>query len=95
MLDSLSNVLDRGYADRTFQHTIELVDLLFMISALCFFRVSNNSTFSEVFGCDLASAVTSQRHDQLIRDAILSYLRGGDECDDQRNGQTKRSASSG
>ena len=81
VLDSLSNVLDRGYADRTFRRTIEPVDLLFMISALCFFRVSNNPTFSEVFGCDLASPATSQRQNRLIRDTILSYLRGGDERD--------------
>ena len=78
VLDSVGRILARGLADGTFRRRVAAVDLHFMVSALCFYRVSNRQTFSEIFGCDLASDEVSARHRRMIRDTILSYLRHAD-----------------
>ena len=75
---SVGRILARGLADGTFQRQAQPVDVHFMISALCFYRVSNRLTFSEIFGCDLASEEVTARHRRMIRDTILSYLRHAD-----------------
>ena len=80
VLESISGILARGYADGTFQRRVEPVDLHLMIAGLCFFRVSNRPTFSEIFDCDLTAPATAERHKRMIRDAVLSYLRYADEC---------------
>jgi AcrR family transcriptional regulator len=81
VIDELSKILDRGYADGTFTRKVLPEDVHFMISSLCFYRVSNQYTFSEIFGCDLASPETSARHKNMIRNAIRSYLRSAEEHD--------------
>lgn len=78
VVETVGRILARGLADGTFRRRVEAVDLHFMISALCFYRVSNRHTFSEIFGCDLASDEVTARHKRMIRDTILSYLRHAD-----------------
>ncbi len=75
VLEVVGRLLARGLADGSFRRVVEPVDLHFMISALCFYRVSNRLTFSEIFGCDLASDEVSARHRRMIRETILTYLR--------------------
>lgn len=77
-LESVGRILARGQADGTFRRQVTALDVHFMISALCFFRVSNRLTFSEIFGCDLAAADVAARHKRMIRETILSYLRAAD-----------------
>lgn len=74
VIETISRILARGYADGTFRRKAPPQDVHFMISALCFYRISNQYTFSEVFGCDLTSPPTSVRHKTMIRDTILAYL---------------------
>jgi hypothetical protein len=45
-----------------------------MISAFCFFRVSNRHTFGSIFGIDLATSRTRVLHRQLLCDVVLKYL---------------------
>lgn len=81
VIESISKIIDRGYADGTFPRKAPPEDIHFMISALCFYRVSNQYTFSEIFGCDLTSPTTSARHKSMIRNAIRNYLRSTEDHD--------------
>lgn len=81
VITTVGRILDRGYADGSFTRRVPPEDIHFMISALCFYRVSNQYTFSEIFGCDLASPETSARQKAMIRNAIRSYLRGAENYD--------------
>lgn len=74
-IETIEKILNRGYADNTFKRKVPPEDIHFMISGLCFYRVSNQYTFSEIFGCDLAEPTTSARHKNMIRNTIRNYLR--------------------
>jgi hypothetical protein len=54
---------------------VDPVDLHMMISAQCFFRVSNRHTFGAIFERDLSSDELKNRHKALIVDAILAFLK--------------------
>jgi hypothetical protein len=45
-----------------------------LISAQCFFRVSNRNTFNTVFQCDLASPKMRAKHKRLICDSLIGML---------------------
>lgn len=70
----LDDILCRGYRDGVFRRRIEPLDLHLMISALCFFRVSNRHTFGALFHCDLSEPQTYARHRGMAADMILGYL---------------------
>lgn len=70
----LDDILCRGYRDGVFRRRIEPLDLHLMISALCFFRVSNRHTFGALFHCDLSEPQIYARHRGMAADMILNYL---------------------
>ncbi|MEB2846797.1 TetR family transcriptional regulator [Rhizobiales bacterium RZME27] len=70
----LDDILCRGYRDGVFCRRIDPLDLHMMISALCFFRVSNRHTFGALFRCDLSEPETYERHRRMAADTILAYL---------------------
>jgi hypothetical protein len=75
VIDTLSDILKRGYEAGLFVRRVDPVDLHLMISAYCFFRVSNRHTFGSLFGVDLSKAVTRAGHKSLLRELILSFLQ--------------------
>lgn len=75
VIDIITAILKRGYADGSFVRRVDPVDLHMMISAQCFFRVSNRHTFGAIFERDLSSDELKKRHKGLIVDAILAFLR--------------------
>ncbi|PKU24238.1 TetR family transcriptional regulator [Telmatospirillum siberiense] len=79
ILDSVSRILERGYAEGAFRRKLRPLDLHLMIISLCYYRVSNMHTFSVIFDCDLTDAETSERHKKMIRNTILCYLCSDDE----------------
>lgn len=70
----IEDILCRGYRDGVFCRRVEPLDLHLMISALCFFRVSNRHTFGALFNCDLSQPETYARHRSMVADTILAYL---------------------
>jgi len=54
-IDTISRLLERGAQAGVFRDGIDPIELHWKISALCFFNVSNRSTFSSIFKRDLAS----------------------------------------
>ena len=81
VIDTIAEILERGRKSGVFRSRIDPVDLHMLISAFCFFRVSNKSTFGTIFRRDLSSPELRKRHKRMIGDAILSLLR--DEAADR------------
>ena len=74
VIDTLTGILERGRRAGVFRLDIDAVDLHLMISAFCFFRVSNRHTFGTLFGCDLTAPLLRAKHKQMIGDAIIRML---------------------
>ena len=74
VIEGLDDILARGHARGIFKRKVEAVDLHLMISAFCFFRVSNRHTFGWIFGLDLldltdarsASATAMRRRPEVF-----------------------------
>jgi AcrR family transcriptional regulator len=75
VIDTLAGILERGQRAGVFRSDIDAVDLHLMISAFCFFRVSNRHTFGTLFGCDLTAPLLRAKHKQMIGDAIIRMLQ--------------------
>ncbi len=73
---SLATILERGKAAGQFHRDIDAVDLHMMISALCFYRVSNRHTFGTLFARDMGAPAVRDRHKGMIRDAIAGFVAG-------------------
>lgn len=74
IIRTLEGILERGKKDGSFRRDIDPIDLHMLISAFCFFRVSNRHTFGTIFRRDLSEPALYDRHKQLISDAVISYL---------------------
>lgn len=74
VVETLANVLERGRKAGVFRADIAAVDLHMLISAFCFFRVSNRYTFGTLFQQDLSDPRCQGLHKQLIVDAVLGLL---------------------
>ncbi len=71
----LERLCKRGIAEGVFRPDLDPVDLHMSISALSFYNVSNQHTFSFIFDRDLtASAVHAARREAVV-DMILRYVR--------------------
>jgi len=74
VIDILSRLIERGLADGSFRRRVDPLDLHMMISAACFFRVSNRHTFGTIFNRDLMADDIRARHRAMVADMILAYL---------------------
>lgn len=75
VIRTIQEILDRGVREEIFKRQVDAIDLHMLISAFCFFRVSNRYTFGTIFQRDLSEPALYNRHKQLISDAVLAYLR--------------------
>jgi AcrR family transcriptional regulator len=69
-----ARILDRGYATGAFRRRAEALDVHMLISAFCFFRMSNRFTFGAIFGLDLIDPDRRDHFRQMVGDMIVSYL---------------------
>jgi AcrR family transcriptional regulator len=74
-IEVLSAVLERGRRAGLFLAQTDTVDVHLMISALCFYRVSNRYTFGANFDCNLADPAIKARQRQMIASAVISYIK--------------------
>ncbi len=74
VVEMLAGILARGRADGVFRADVDAVDVHMLMSAFCFFRVSNRHTFGLLFGRDLSDPGLRDRHKRLITDAVLRAL---------------------
>lgn len=81
IIETIAVLLDRGYRDGIFKRQVDAIDLHMLISAFCFFRVSNRYTFGTIFHRDLSAPEYYDRHKKMISDSVISYLMSVDGDD--------------
>ena len=74
VIETLSAILERGREAGVFRGDLTPEDVHMMISAFCFFRVSNRHSFGTLFNQDLAAPELRERHKAMITEAILGLL---------------------
>jgi AcrR family transcriptional regulator len=78
IIESLAAILRRGRDAGAFRTEIDPVDLHLLISAPCFYRVSNRGTFGTLFCRDLNASDVRERHKRMIEAAIIGLLTAGE-----------------
>lgn len=73
-INSVTTVYDRGVKAGVFRSDVDPVDLHMSISALCFFNVSNQHTFSLIFKHALDCAETIATRRANIVEMILRFI---------------------
>ncbi|MFD9460189.1 TetR family transcriptional regulator [Streptomyces sp. NPDC060027] len=73
-LDVIGRILATGRASGLFTADVDAVDLHAMISAFCFFRVSNRHTFGALFGRDLVASDQREHYRAMLGDMVIAYL---------------------
>lgn len=74
-VDLLEKILTAGQATGEFVSDVTALELHLMISALCFFRVSNRPTIRAIFDYDMCAADTVDRQRRLIADMVVKSLQ--------------------
>ena len=69
-VDQLKEILERGREMKLFRPDIDPLRLHWKISALCFFNVSNEPTFTRVFGDE----IVSQEGQRKLKEEIVSTI---------------------
>jgi AcrR family transcriptional regulator len=75
VIGRLRAILRRGRQAGVFRSGVSPVDLHMLISAFCFFRVSNRHTFGTLFDLDLTEPRLRKKHKRMIGDAIVGLLQ--------------------
>ncbi|HEX7386503.1 MAG TPA: TetR/AcrR family transcriptional regulator [Castellaniella sp.] len=75
VIDSIRGVYSRGCAENLFRPGLDPIDIHASISALCFFNVSNQYTFSLIFRRDIMSPGIAAKRRTTIIDTILRYMQ--------------------
>jgi AcrR family transcriptional regulator len=94
-IQTLDGILRRGRRVGSFQSDISPVDLHMLISAFCFYRVSNRHTFGTLFGCDLTAPELRRNHKRMIGDAIVGLLESAAQICELAPALTRQAARSG
>jgi len=76
-IDLLDGILRQGRAEGLFRDDVDAIDLHMMISAFCFFRVSNRYTFGALFGRDLLDPAHHDRYRTMLGEMIVGHLTRG------------------
>jgi AcrR family transcriptional regulator len=74
VIRTLTAILERGAKEGVFRKDLDPVDVHLLISAFCFFRVSNRFTFGAIFNQDLSDPKLRKRHKRLIVEAVESVV---------------------
>ena len=70
----MAGILDRGRASGVFLRNVDAIDVHMLISAFCFFRMSNRHTFGAIFGLDMLDQARRDHYRKVVGDMIVSYL---------------------
>lgn len=74
IIDELKDIISRGQAAGLFRMDADPIDVHYLISSFCFFRVSNRYTLNALFRRDTFDSQVRTVHQQMLVDAILGYL---------------------
>jgi len=74
IISTIDDILRRGRRARVFRRGLSAVDVHMLMSALCFFHVSNMHTFGAIFRRDFLSPKLRTQHRKLVTDFIIHLL---------------------
>ena len=75
IVQTIDRILKRGRKSGVFESRIRAVDVFLLMSAMCFFQVSNLYTFGAIFEPELNTPATRRTHRKLIADFIAHELK--------------------
>jgi AcrR family transcriptional regulator len=75
VLDQLESLLAKGEASGVFRAGLQAIDVHMLISSFCFYRVSNQHTFGEIFQVDFQDSTLKQHHRTMIVEALERFVR--------------------
>ncbi|MBE0462880.1 TetR/AcrR family transcriptional regulator [Halomonas colorata] len=75
VIDVLTNVYARGVEDGSFRKGLDPRELHWLISALSFFNVSNQHTFSRIFDWQQAAPENQHKLEEHVTEMVLRYVR--------------------
>jgi AcrR family transcriptional regulator len=75
IIDTLARIIERGRREGAFRSGLDALDVHAAISALGFFNVANQYTFSSIFEREMGATGDVARRRRLVTDMILSYLK--------------------
>ena len=74
ILETLRAILDAGERLGVFRAGVDPLHLHWMISSLCFYRVSNRHTWEANFGVDVAAPEQARAHRAMTVEAVERFL---------------------
>jgi hypothetical protein len=74
VIDMLQRIIARGEAEGDFRPGIDPVELHLNMTALSFYNVSNQFTFSHNFGIDMTSPEAIERRAKQVGDIIIAWV---------------------
>ncbi|MCF6119411.1 TetR family transcriptional regulator [Mesorhizobium muleiense] len=77
-IDHISRIYSRGVEEGVFRPGLDAVELHWQISALCFFNVSNRTTFSMIFGRDFGAPAQLERLKRNSVEMLLRFVAKGE-----------------
>ena len=75
VIDLLQGILARGEKEGLFRPGIDAIELHMNMTALAFYNVSNQFTFSHNFGIDMQSPAAIARRAEQVGDIILAWVK--------------------
>ena len=75
VIDTITGLLQRGRRQGVFKSRLGAVDVHMLMSALCFFHVSNLHTFGAIFRRNFLSPGIRRTHKKLVADFIVHLLK--------------------
>lgn len=73
-IDAIRKLYERGVAEGVFRRGLDPVDIHWFISALCFFNVSNRSTFTQIFKRKLADTQALRARRADVVEMVTRFL---------------------
>jgi AcrR family transcriptional regulator len=74
VIDILARIIARGEAEGSFRPGIDPIELHMNMTALAFYNVSNQFTFSHNFGIDMTSPAAVDQRARQVADIILAWV---------------------
>ena len=77
IVDTIDEIVQRGRIEGIFHASVRAVDVHMLMSALCFFHVSNLHTFGAIFRRDFLSRSVRKTHKKMVADFVVHLLKNG------------------
>jgi len=75
VIATLQDIIDKGTKEGRFRKGVDPVELHMLVSALCFYNVSNRYTFAANFGVDMGLPKVAKRRREIVIETILRFCR--------------------